>query len=512
MYDRNPRWVAVVICCVLSGVALAPDSAYATRFRYPVLIQVTHNTVGDVQDPGLRMEPPQRVSFISDGDVLGPGTEPGHREVFQYDLDTNSLAQLTDSAPGESYAPSRSTDVKQTARPEFTAFVSTGDLDPSVGNADGNPEIFIRIQDSGVIHQITDTADPVVNGEPYPSDSGRCIVFSSTGDINDNTGDTDPNLPAPEGGAHSNADGSQEVFLVQMDHDLFPEPGTFTQLSDGPAGTTSSGPVIGGFYYPRQCNSTFYQSDQQQAPGGHTGYNEIYEYVRNNGRTNVLSAQEIPFPDQYPPPGTYLDVAMSSASNFARGPFAVFVTPTDVWNNGNSGLNMFRFRSFHPRMTQYTPVEPPEEVRNPVISDGGRWIAFESDADLIGRLKHKSATPVNPYGNFEIWRMQKRRKIRQITDSPLNCDNTQPSINDKGLNVAFRSTCDLVPGHNPNNVPQIFLYLQVKGTDPLACFKGGCSCLVSEGCCNVANGCYRSIRGRALRVPKKNCLARDKCE
>ena len=365
------------------------------------------------------------------------------------------------------------------------------------------------IRDTGAIRQITDTSPPVVNADPYPSDSGRCIAFSSTGDMNDNDGSLDPKNPGPEGGPHANPDGSEEVFVVQMNLDPDPEPGSFTQISNGPAGTSSFDPVIGGFYYPRQCNATFYVSDHAQAPGGHSGTPEIYYYIRNDGVTAVQAAQEISFLNRYPPAGVYLSPGMSSASNFARGPFCVFHTTADVWNNGSTEPNIFRFRSFHPRMTQYTDLEPPFAALNAVVSDGGRWIAFESDADLIAKRSNKSvAPPFNPDGNFEIWRMQKKRRIRQITDS-AGCDNTQSSINDKGMNIAFRSTCDLIPGRNPNNVPQVFLYTQVKTDNALACDKGGCACLLSEGCCNAANGCYRSIEGKAFKPSKKNCLAKS---
>lgn len=494
---------------LLVSFGFFPHSASAIRFKSPVIIQVTNNTEGDVQEPSLRSEPPQRITFTSDGDVLGPGTAPAGTEVFEYDVDTRLLSQLTSSAPGVSYAVSRPTDITQTSRPEYTAFVSTADLDPSVGNADGNPEIFIVIRDSGEVRQITDTLAPVVNADPYPSDSGRCIAFSSTGDLNDNFGGSDPKNPGPENGPHTNPDGSEEVFVVQLDVDPLPEPGSFTQISNGPAGTSSNKPVIGGFYYPRQCNATFYVSDHAQAPGGHSGYPEIYYYIRNDGTTQVQWAQEIPFPDWYPPAGAYLSPGMSSASNFARGPFCTFHTTADVWNNGSTGPNIFRFRSFHPRMTQYTDIDPPFAALNAVISDGGRWIAFESDANLIAKPGKGTVAPFNPDGNFEIWRMQKKRRIRQITDS-TGCENVQASINDKGMNIAFRSTCDLVPGHNPNNVPQVFLYMQVKTDNPLACDKGGCSCLLAEGCCNVANGCYRSIEGKAFKPPKKNCLAKTK--
>jgi hypothetical protein len=61
----------------------------------------------------------------------------------------------------------------------------------------------------------------------------------------------------------------------------------------------------------------------------------------------------------------------------------------------------------------------------------------------------------------------------------------------------------LIPGLNANHVPQVFLYKEVKKGDPLGTAGG---CLVSNGCCNEANGCYDPIFGRKPKPRKKECL------
>ena len=177
------------------------------------------------------------------------GTAPNQSEVFEWDFETRNMNQLTSSAtasaPGPSWDPARTTDITQTSRPEFTAFVSTADHTGQ--NPDLNQEIFIRIRDTGEIRQITDTdldatGAVVVNSDPFPSDSGRCIVFSSNADLNDNLGSL-PNSgdgnPGPEDGPFTNADGSEEVFLAFLDTDANVEIGELTQISNGPAGTRS---------------------------------------------------------------------------------------------------------------------------------------------------------------------------------------------------------------------------------------------------------------------------------
>jgi len=278
----------------------------------------------------------------------------------------------TTTGGGESYAPSRATDETFSAgRPQFLAFVSTGDFDPSVGNADGNPEIFLWELLTGKFHQLTNTAAPVVNSDPYPSDSGRCIVFSSSGDLDNNDGSDSGN----PGMGLSNPDGSQEVFIYSINTSQnFPFDGDFTQVSNGPAGTVSAKPVIGGYWFPRQCQSTAYTSDFDQLGNGATG-THIYVYNRPGGRLEQMDAPEIPGGLS---PGNYFDPNISSASNFARGPFVVFDTDSDLWMNQSTGRNLFRFRVFHPRMTQYTDQDA-GDVRAPVTSDGGKWIALESE-------------------------------------------------------------------------------------------------------------------------------------
>ncbi len=503
---RNP--VTIVYAVLLVGVFSAfPHIAQAKRGKIPVLVQATSITTGDIQGPRLRSERAKTIAFVSDGDVEGPGSAPGHREVYLYhtmyhSFAANMIERVTTTASGESYAVSRATDETfASGRPQFLALVSTGDLDPSVGNADGNPEIFLWELLTGTFHQLTDTADPVVNSDPYPSDSGRCVTFSSTGDLDDNDGSDGGN----PGVGFRNPDGSQEVFIYSLENsENFPTNGNFTQVSDGPPGTVSAKPVIGGYWFPRQCQSTAYTSDFDQLGNGSIG-THIYVYNRPGGRIEQMNAAGIP---AGLPPGNYFAPNISSASNFARGPFIVFDTDSDLWVNQSHGRNMFRFRVFHSRMRQYTDQDV-GDTRSPVISDGGKWIAVESDGELLSQkktAKYGGDPPFNADGNWEIFRLKGRRKAMQITRTQ-GCSNTQPSIEDTGVSVAFRSTCDLISEGNPNQLPQVFLYTQVKPDDPLV----GSGCLVANGCCNEANGCFDRVEGKSLKkVSKKDCINKPK--
>jgi hypothetical protein len=477
--DRIGILIPLVACAL--PLAIVPDAS--ARPRQPVLIQVTHNTTGNVQEPKLRTEKGNSIVFVSDGDVLG-GPAPGHREVYFYDVDAGTLARVTHTTGGESYGAARETDSKHNRRPTYVAFTSTGDLDPRVGNADGNPEIFAWIRETGEIVQLTDTPASVVNGDPYASDGGKCITFRSSGDLQNNDG-ADANEPTA---GFTNADGSDEVFRMSFPEDDFVTR-RITQVSSGPAGTHSEKPVVGGFWFTRQCRSTVYQSDYDQLGNGSTGIH-IYNWTKTNAVLEQLSEPGHSFST---------NPAISGASSFARGPFVLFESDMDPIRNDNQGREIFRFRLFKNELLQYSYA--PGDSIEPSVSDGGGWGAFASTSELVDpnrRIYAGGRAPFNADGNLEIFRYEQKRKISQITSSE-NCENTNPTVKDNARAIAFRSTCDLIPGGNPNHVPQVFLYVNVKPQDPLMLAS---VCKVDEGCCNEATGCYREIRGSKIRPPK----------
>ena len=93
-------------------------------------------------------------------------------------------------------------------------------------------------------------------------------------------------------------------------------------------------------------------------------------------------------------------------------------------------------------MPELPEVETLRRTLAPAISDGGRWIAFESNGEILKRSKAGEG-PFNADGNWEIFRLRGNRRVQQITET-AGCDNTQASILDKGVSLAFRSTCDLI--------------------------------------------------------------------
>jgi hypothetical protein len=474
----------VSVLAIAAASAVFPSGARA-HSSIPVLMQVTRNTEGEIWTPRIRSQQGSSIVFVSDGDVLGPGTAPGHREVYIYHTGNGAITRITNTTGGESYDGARETDDVDSGRDVFVAFVSTGDFDPSVGNSDHNPEVFLWFEPTGEFVQITNTTAPVANEEVYSSESGKCLTFRSNGDLDDNDG-TDVANP---GRGFRNADASDEVFNLSFgDNDLDRTHWVTTQISNGPAGTTSSHPVVGGYWFTRQCRSNAYQSDHDQLGNGSSGMH-IYNYTKNTAELEQLSK---------PGSGFNLNPAMSSASNFARGPFVVYESDMDPVGNGSPSFEIFRFRLFKNELWQYTYADA--DSARPVVSDGGSRIAFESHADLFvpdRAIRDGEMPPFNSDGNSEIFLTKSKHQITQVTDT-VGCENNYPTLRDTGDAIAFRSTCDLV-GLNPGGLPQVFYYVLVESDDPLATAAG---CDVAEGCCNEANGCYTLRFGSKVTPPR----------
>ena len=493
---------------VVAGLAFGADPAAAAP-RYVLMRQLTNLTTGTIESVKMQMQDGVNIAFVSTGDVMGPGTQTALRQIYLWreQADGSSAITRVTNLPGcESYDVARPTDTVLSDRPSVISFASTCDLDPLIGNADGNPEIFFYEIESGAFHQITDTAAPVANAEPFTSDSGRCLVFRSNGDLNNNLPSHPHYDDSHPGPGYSNPDASNEIFLYgKLDDALdYPYTAVFTQVSNGPAGTTSSHPVINGYYFPRQCQTTAFQSDYDQIGQGLTGQG-IYIYKMPMSALEPITAAEIPmgFPD-----GIYRNPMISGASPFARGPHIVFESEPDLWRNLSEGTNIFDWRDFHPRMTQYTNVGSGYVASEPEVGDGGGVISFASTGDLLHpehNVKSGESPPFNPDANNEIFRLEGRRTITQITQTS-GCQSEHTTLKDDGNRLGFISNCDIIAGKNASNVPQVFLWSLERADFPLV---ENSTCLQATGCCissKELTTCYHPLKGRKLKVERPNCV------
>ena len=180
----------------------APGNADGSREIFFVdldsfaLTQVTASS-GDTTYAG-RSGDGRWLAFESDGDLTPgqPGNADGSQEVVVYDLDTDSLRQVT-SSPGDS---------------AFAAFVprrhrvvahSREELAPGKpGNGDGSQEVFVADIASRRVVQHTDSTGDSSFAQFATPRSRRAAIVSG--------GDLTPGQPG-------NLDASQEVYLKRLD-------------------------------------------------------------------------------------------------------------------------------------------------------------------------------------------------------------------------------------------------------------------------------------------------------
>ncbi|HYC01200.1 MAG TPA: hypothetical protein VEC57_18850 [Candidatus Limnocylindrales bacterium] len=483
---HGSRILAQALGLLLLAAAATAERAEARRVH--LIQQATNLTVGSIYEPNIRQGRGEYITFTSDGDVLGFGTAHlGRREVYLWSRDDRASVRVTESGLFESYDASRVTDDFRTQKPSIIAFISTADLDPSVGNADANPELFIWRLDNQQFRQLTDTVAPVINELPRPSDTADCIVFQSTGDLDDNDGSFPGSAPS---GFH-NEDGSLEVFYVDF-HDNELTQFHITQISDGPVGTRSENGSPGGYFFPNQCANIAYQSDHDQFGDGATGVN-VYDYRKGSAVRDLVSE-----PGNLD--GLNIDPRMSGTGVSSGGPSTVFASNANLWNNGSSGFQIFKFAILTGALRQLTG-DPNGGHRRPSVSDGSTVVVFESTgepADPALGSKRGPDGPHNADGNSEIVRFVGKRVVRPITRT-TGCTNDLPSIMGNGRGIAFRSDCDLVAGHNSAGVQQVFAYYELHRGEELYQID---ECAITGGCCSTANGCYEEVVARAYSVPR----------
>jgi len=182
------------------------------------------------------------------------------------------------------------------------------------------------------------------------------------------------------------------------------------------------------------------------------------------------------------------------------GPSTVFASNADLWSNGSSGFHIFKFAILTGALRQVTG-DPGGGHRRPSVSDGSTVVIFESTgepADPSLPSKRGPDGPHNADGNSEIIRMVGRRLLRPITRT-TGCNNDSASIMGNGRGIGFRSTCDLVAGHNGLGAQQVFAYYELHRGEDLYRVE---ECTIASGCCSNANGCYEEVAARAHDVPR----------
>ncbi|TAN35413.1 hypothetical protein EPN27_03925, partial [Patescibacteria group bacterium] len=175
------------------------------------ITQLTASTGGDNREPSINADG-TKIAFESDRDLTG-GNPDGNWEIFLW-TQGSGITQLTASTGGDNREPSINADGRK------IAFYSTNNL--TGGNPDGNYEIFLWTQGSGFTQLTTTTGSGSDNFSPSINSDGTKIAFESSSDL---TG--------------GNTDHNYEIFLATLN----PHPDIKANSADGPL-TLSVGTLL----------------------------------------------------------------------------------------------------------------------------------------------------------------------------------------------------------------------------------------------------------------------------
>lgn len=135
--------------------------------------------------------------------------------------------------------------------------------------------------------------------------------------------------------------------------------------------------------------------------------------------------------------------------------------------NPDGHEQLFLWREQDARFEQLTRNDDADAAMSrPSISGDGRFVAFESDADLVPDAANPRDPAVvgNPGGVRQIYLWQEGRGLRQLTWGDE--DSLAPRITQDGRFVFFCSRADLLPGGNPEGNFEIFRWR--RGARPAA--------------------------------------------
>ena len=134
--------------------------------------------------------------------------------------------------------------------------------------------------------------------------------------------------------------------------------------------------------------------------------------------------------------GANLRVATS-----AGGDVISFLTTRDLTGTNGDLSNEIVARTVFGFEASTTVMAPTDHAGTSDISRDGRYIVFESTADLLG---------TNVDGNQEIYRLDRQGPTTvQITDTTGGCTNSNPVVSGLGNRIAFTSDCtDLIVAYN----------------------------------------------------------------
>jgi Tol biopolymer transport system component len=384
-----------------------------------------------------------RVAFYSKFDLAPgrPGNSDGNSEIFLWTRGVSGFTQITDSIGGDESTRFANLNPSTSANGRRIVFMSNRDLTPGrPGNADGNYEIFLWTEGSG-IRQITNTIggdefDGFAHGWPVISGDGRTLAFHSTR----------PDVPG------TNPDGHIEVVVWKEGHGFIPI--TDTTVDSPPCPRPGCSPEDGlcGVSFAISLNHDGSRlalySDRDLAPGrpgNPDGNTEIFLWQEGRGITQITNSTG----------GCYW--ANRNPSISADGTRIAFTSNRNyAERNEDSNQEIFLWK-------QGTGITQITDTRSYALAPDNTSAALSRDGKRIVFWSSRNLTPAvlgNTFGNYSLFLWTEGRGFRQLTKALGGSPSDPiPGINADGTWIAFNSDRDLRPDSpgNPDRNVEIFL-------------------------------------------------------
>jgi Tol biopolymer transport system component len=255
------------------------------------------------------------------------------------------------------------------------------------------------------------TDSPGCSHSASSNGNGKIVAFASDADL------VPPN----------NDDGNVEIFLRDQKKGL-------TQITDTTGGSFANGePSIS-----KSGKRIAFLSDRDLVPPGNADGNaEIFLFDKKTGIRQVT---------------TTIGGSNQSPKISGSGAFIAFASDRDfTGGNADASTEIYLLNVKKGTFQQITVSDRGSAA--PAISNNGARIAFESSGDFNGQNADHSS---------EIFFSDKKKGIRQITNTPVECFAGSPAMNASGSRIAFGSDCDITGG-NGAKLEQIFLFDAKKG-------------------------------------------------
>lgn len=393
---RKRSVIAVAVGLLLAGISTGTGLAQSEC----TTVQISDDTTGGgVSRFSTLNSDGTRIAFFSTNDLTGNNAD-GNAEIFLFDTDTSTLAQITNDTTGSggSLPPSINADGTR------IAFYSDRDL--TGNNTDGNTEIFLFDTDTSTLTQITnDTSGSSGSSFPSINADGTRIAFRSDRDLVGN-----------------NADTNDEIFLFDTDTS------TLTQITND---TTGSG---GSFPPSINADGTriAFASDRDLT-GNNTDENrEIFLFDTDTSTLAQITNDTTGSGYSYGPSIDADGVRIAFASNRNL-----------TGNNPDENEEVFLLDIDTSSLTQITDSTTALGSFAPSINAYGTRIAFDGGCEVF--LFDINANP-----------------FAQLTNISGGGVCPQPSINADGTRIAFEYTKDLT-GNNPDQNDEVFLAKRLAG-------------------------------------------------